>query len=78
MWYVPSPLWNEVMRDGDIDGPWQWDEIICPLCFMELAEDKGIAHGWRLDATDVLVELKTTTPSGRVWDPTVDLWIEPE
>jgi hypothetical protein len=77
-WHAPSPLWNAVMRGGDINGPWKWNEIICPTCFMVLAEGAGIAERWRLDARTVKVELATTTPSGRVWDPERDLWVEPE
>jgi hypothetical protein len=30
------------MRDGSITGPWQYGEIICPLCFAELASEQGI------------------------------------
>lgn len=76
-WYAPSPLWNEVMRGGDIDGPWQWNEIICPTCFVVLARDAGIATRFRVDATDVRVPLTLVTPSGRVWDSVIELWVDP-
>lgn len=77
-WSAPSPLWNEVMRGGDINGPWQWNEIICPPCFAELAETSGVAaRGWRFTADRVLVPLATSTPSGRVWDEAKQLWVEP-
>lgn len=64
------------MRGGSINGPWEFGELICPTCFMVLAEERGIASGWRLHATEVHAELETTTPSGRVWDDDTDLWKE--
>lgn len=73
-WSAPSPLWNAVMRGGSIDGPWEHDELVCPTCFAVLAEERGVATGWRLDATDVAVQLETVTPSGRVWDANSWLW----
>lgn len=73
-WTAPSPLWNQVMRDGDINGPWKYNEIICPVCFAQLAEEQGIASFWRFYAERVHVELATTTPSGRVWNPQTWLW----
>lgn len=74
-WYAPSPLWNAVMRGGSIDGPWQWNEIICPLCFAELAEAAGAVGGsWRFSPDRVLVEIETVDPSGRVWNPDTWLW----
>lgn len=74
VWHAPSPLWNAVMRGGSIDGPQEFGELICPTCFAVLAEERGIATDWRLDAADVHVELETTTPSGRVWSAGLDLW----
>jgi len=76
VWSAPSPLWNEVMRGGDINGPWRWDEIICPTCFVVLAEEQGIAANWRLSAQKVNVPLSTTTPSGRVWDTDSWTWLD--
>lgn len=77
IWSAPSPLWNEVMRGGDINGPWQYEEIICPTCFAVLAEKAGIAFGWRLFAEDVTRELSTTTPSRRTWNAETWLWEDP-
>jgi hypothetical protein len=66
------------MRGGDIDGPWQWDEIICPTCFAVLAERAGVAsRGWRLVCDEVTAVLTTTTPSGRVWDESLRMWVQP-
>lgn len=76
-WSAPSPLWNEVMRGGDINGPWKYNEIICPSCFADLAEKCGVAHSWRLSAEVVQVELQTVTPSGRIWDESTWLWRVP-
>lgn len=73
-WSAPSPLWNAVMRQTP--DVWLWEEIICPTCFMVLAEDAGIAACWRLDA-DSLVNLPTTSPDGRVWDEAARLWAPP-
>jgi hypothetical protein len=76
-WCAPSPLWNEVMRGGDINGPWQYDEIICPTCFTILAEAAGIASMWRLHAERVTRPLQLVTPSGRAWNEQTWLWEEP-
>lgn len=76
-WSAPSPLWNEVMRGGDINGPWQYGEIICPTCFAILAEAAGVAQRWRVYAERVNVPLATVTPSGRVWNPETWLWEYP-
>lgn len=65
------------MRGGSINGEWEYDELICPTCFAELAEERGIASAWRLAAGVVNVELETVTPSGRVWDASQWLWVEP-
>lgn len=73
-WSAPSPLWNEVMRGGDINGPWQYGELICPICFARFAEAAGIADLWRFDAARVNVPLTTVTPSGRTWNAETWLW----
>jgi hypothetical protein len=67
-WSAPSPLWNEVMRGGDINGVELFSGIVCPTCFMILAQEAGIASSWRLYAEDVHRPLQTVTPSGRVWN----------
>lgn len=72
VWTAPSPLWNQVMRDGDINNPDKFS-VVCPACFAWLAEGAGIAFGWRFYATDVRVKLQDVTPSGRVWNP--DTWL---
>jgi hypothetical protein len=75
-WSAPSPLWNYVMRGDDINGEEMYDGIVCPTCFMLLAEDAGVARGWYLTAREVLVPLKLTTPSGRVWSESAGVWVE--
>ena len=80
-WSAPSPLWNQVMRGGSINGRELFQGIVCPVCFAALAEEQGVtgrSNGWRFAATDVLVELETVTPSGRVWDEAEQLWMQPE
>jgi len=76
-WAAPSPLWNEVMRGGDINGA-ETCGIICPTCFMVLAEEQGVAELWRLTAERIHVALQTVTPSGRVWDDQTFRWVAAE
>lgn len=76
-WSAPSPLWNQVMRGGDINAPDLFGGIVCTVCFAELAEEAGIAESWRFDAERIHAELATVTPSGRVWNPQTWLWEEP-
>lgn len=73
-WFAPSPLWNEVMRGGDINGADLFDGIVCPTCFAVLAEEAGIAQFWRFSAGRVHRPLQTVTPSGRVWNEGTWLW----
>ncbi len=67
-WSAMSPLWNEVMRGGDINaGPEPYLGMVCCDCFIKLAEQAGVATDWRLHAGQVFRQLKLTTPTGRVW-----------
>lgn len=75
-WCAPSPLWNAVMHDGSINGEWQYNEIICPICFAILAEDAGVGDLWRMYAERIEVPLATVTPSGRTWNNETWLWEE--
>lgn len=77
-WSAPSPLWNEVMRGGSINGEEIHNGIVCPTCFSQLAEQRGIASRWRFHAKRVHVPLETVTPSGRVWDEETWMWVDPE
>lgn len=77
-WAAPSPLWNQVMRGGDISGQEIHEGIVCPVCFADLAEQAGIASLWRFYAERVNVPLQTITPSGRVWNSERWMWDEPE
>lgn len=72
-WVAPSPLWNAVMRGGCINGPLEFNEIICPTCFFILADERGVASEFRVDA-QALVPLQTVTPSRRVWNENTQLW----
>jgi hypothetical protein len=74
VWMAPSPLWNEVMRGGNINGAEPWHGIVCPTCFAMVAEEKGYASLWRLSAQRVHVALVTVTPSGRVWNDKTWMW----
>jgi len=41
VWFAPSDIWNAVMREGDRGNPDEFG-FCCPLCFMQLAEARGI------------------------------------
>ena len=62
------------MRNGSIAGDWNWQEIICPLCFVELGDEQDIGRGWRVDAKVVLAPLETVTPDGWIWDEATGRW----
>lgn len=78
-WTAPSPLWNEVMRAGDINHPGAepYRGIVCPTCFMLLAEKAGVATSWRVYGATVFRHLQTVTPEGRVWNPQTWLFDDP-
>jgi len=76
-WSAPSPLWNEVMRGGDINAGDLHGGIICPTCFAVLVQAAGVAELWKLYADRVLVPLATVTPSGRTWNAETWRWDEP-
>lgn len=74
-WCAPSPLWNYVMRGGTIDGDWQYGELICPMCFVALAQEKGIDVSWRVSpVAPIDLDLQTVLPDGREWNPKTWLW----
>jgi hypothetical protein len=78
VWSASSPLWNAVMRGGSINGDPRFNDLVCATCFMELAEEMGIASHFRVTAEQVNAELETTTPSGRTWDEDMFMWRELE
>lgn len=42
-WYASNELWNAVMPDN------QRGEILCPICFVKLAEERGLKPcAWRI------------------------------
>jgi hypothetical protein len=61
-WFADNDLWADVMRGGDWQTEkWQWNEIICPICFIEIARDqgylpKGEKGGWVKLAFEKYVE----------------------
>lgn len=73
-WSAPSPLWNQVMRGGSINGDELYSGIVCPICFAQIAGQQRVADAWWLTAKEVHVELETVTPSGRVWNEIRQLW----
>ena len=77
VWFAPSPLWNYVMRENDINGPVHYADLVCVRCFIELAIEKGIAGRWRLTVDPEPDGLVKVTPSGRVWDDSSNLWRQP-
>jgi hypothetical protein len=74
VWAAASPLWNAVVRGGSINGK-ESHAYLCANCFMEMAEDSGIASLFQLRAIKS-VELETVTPSGRAWDDRQFLWMQ--
>jgi hypothetical protein len=73
-WHAPSPLWNAVLRDPE-SGRDEW-EILCPVCFAELARAKGFdgVWHWQIDGLDLgsLWEFD----AGYVWDAARCQWVE--
>lgn len=76
-WAAASPLWNLVMREGSINGPWKYKELVCVRCFIALAEEAGVTGVWRLTVTPEPGGMESATPSGRVWNRETWLWDEP-
>jgi hypothetical protein len=75
-WVAASPIWNAVIRGGSINGDEEYN-FLCADCFMGLAEDRGIAAAFYVDAERVRDGLETTTPSGRVWSAAARVWKHP-
>lgn len=42
VWFAPNHLWNKVVRANNQPG------ILCPICFVELAEAIGIHEVWKV------------------------------
>jgi hypothetical protein len=36
-WHIDGDVWSAVMRPDGHEAPWKWNEIICPVCFVQLA-----------------------------------------
>lgn len=77
VWFAPSPLWNLVMRENDINGPIQFGDLVCIPCFIGLAAEKGVQGVWRIGVDPEPEGLVKITPSGRVWNEETHLWDEP-
>lgn len=43
VWSAPSDLWNLVMRAGDRGKPDEFG-FCCPICFMQLADERGVGN----------------------------------
>ncbi len=52
-WATPSDVWNPIMRPDGPDSPWEWNEIICPLCFAELFEARFPNTSWEMRPDDL-------------------------
>lgn len=51
VWFAPNELWNRVTEDKAL--------IICPVCFIKLAEAKGIRPtGWLLQEESRTVQVE--------------------
>lgn len=42
VWFAPNSLWNKVVRVNNHPG------VLCPICFVELAEAIGIREVWKV------------------------------
>lgn len=76
-WSAPSPLWNRVMRGNDINGEPRFSDLVCIRCFIVLAFEEGIDGTWRVAVDPEPEGLIYETPSGRIWDRSRGLWVEP-
>lgn len=36
-WHIDGDVWSTVMRPEGHEAAYRWNEIICPVCFIELA-----------------------------------------
>jgi hypothetical protein len=55
VWFTDSRLWNEVMNGGDQDA--EAGGIICPLCFIDRAEDYFDGSRWTIKSWRLVPEL---------------------
>lgn len=71
-WYADNDVWNSVV--GSPNG------VLCPICFAEIAETKGIGlTGWRLSLPDDSPELsKCMTALHDAQNKGTELWEETE
>lgn len=57
VWFAPSPLWNKVVRERKLP------EILCPVCFIQVAEDAGVRLGaWRVAPEDYADDIPSPLP----------------
>lgn len=75
-WFVPSPLWNFVMRGNDINGEARYGDLVCPECFIRCASEAGVEGTWRLTVDPLPARLIYETPNGRWWDDEAGMWVE--
>lgn len=72
-WHAPSPLWNAVMRSDGADAY----GIVCPVCFAELAEARGVTvESWCFRPHGLDVASLWVDGDGRRWDPDQCLWVD--
>lgn len=76
VWSAPSPLWNLVMRDNDINAKDRYG-FACIRCFIVCADEAGLVGRWRVWLNPEPEGALYVTPSGRVWDAERWLWVEP-
>ena len=48
VWFAPNGIWNKVVRDAGEKG------ILCPVCFVQLAEKAGFWGVWKVAPHDLL------------------------
>lgn len=75
VWSAASPIWNATVRGGECGANEEFG-FLCANCFMELAEDRGVATLFRVTAERTR-PLDAKTADGRVWSDEHFQWVNP-
>lgn len=73
-WHAPSPLWNAVLRDPATGA--DAFSVLCPPCFAELAEARGLRYYWHFGPHADVAALWTDR-DGRAFDAGQCMWVDP-
>ena len=74
VWFAPNEIWNKAVRATG------QPEILCPVCFVELAEIVGITGVWKVSLQSTAALPEETADKGTVsdaeWDEYIDSLVE--